>query len=129
MQFRDELPDDCPPEGHEIIDSERVVYRLVRGDAPQAEDIRNSHEEYPNRKWRRAPDPCHVRAVSVWDTTDGCRSVHRRGPLRIARLALHTGSGAIMPYGRPGHFSWWPSSEFDISASARIVVREESEGL
>ena len=124
MQFRDELPDDCPPEGHEIIDAERWVYRLVRGDTPQAEDIRNSYEEYPNREWKRV-SPCHVRAVSVWATPDGCRSVHRRGPLRVARLALRAGSGAIMPYGRPGHLSWWPSLEFDISTSAEIVVRGE----
>ena len=126
MEFRDSLPADCPPAGHEIIASDRPVYRLVDHDPPQAIDFRNSHEQYPTRKWRNNPDPCHLRAVSVWETLDGCRSVHRRGPLRIARIILRAGAGAIVPYGRPGHLSWWPSQAFDIEANAEIVIAEES---
>ena len=127
MEFRDRLPRDCPPAGHEVIDSVREVYRLVRHDPPQALDFRNSHDTYPGRRWGKNSDPCHLRAVSVWETPDGCRGVHTRGPLLIARIVLRAGAGAIIPFGRLGHFSWWPSQEFDIPANAEIVVREEEE--
>lgn len=39
MQYRDDLPENCPPVDARLISDERVVYRLLYGDVPTAADF------------------------------------------------------------------------------------------
>ena len=56
MTYREPLPDDCPPDQAEEINSPRVVYRLVRNNPPNDDDFRSQRAERPERVFRNATE-------------------------------------------------------------------------
>ena len=123
MNFREPLPDHCPPEGAEEISKPSQVYRLVRTDPPTECDFRSQREENPNRQFRDITE-CQVRGVSVFtDRKDAEERASRLPRFRgyfICRVHLEEGAGYIQKTGQGSHHTWWPLADFDILS--RCVV-------
>ena len=56
MNYREPLPEGCPPDDAEEITAPRVVYRLVRNDPPTSYDFRSQRAESPRRVFRRVSE-------------------------------------------------------------------------
>ena len=128
MEYRDDLPEDCPPPAATVIEEELVMYRLLWGDEPTEEDFKSKWQERVDKgapvpeDWKEGPMPCDKRGLSVFSTWDSCEEQRRRDSSRIGRVVLNRGAGAIRPtHGH--HFLWWPAAGYDILARTEVEVR------
>ena len=122
MNYREPLPDGCPPDTAEDIVQPRDVFRLVRTDPPTEEDFKSQRAENPGRTFRGV-DECQARGLSVHtersDSENALRLPTLRGRL-ICRLRLRLGAGKIQQTGRPSHHTWWPLADYDVLAQCTV---------
>ena len=115
MNFREELPPDCPPADAEEIASAREVFRLVRSMPPAPADFDSQRREKPG--WKFGVPECLARGVSVFSDSSDCERVmklpHMRGR-KICRVRLDSGAGKIKKTFDHSHHTWWPFASFDI---------------
>ena len=125
MNYREPLPEDCPPDGAEEITTPRIVYPLVRSNPPTDDDFRSQRAENPHRVFRRVTE-CQTRGVSVRTDLEEAIELmilpRMQGRL-LCQVQLDDGAGRIMQTGEwPNHSTWWPLADFDILANCRVVV-------
>ena len=118
MNYREELPEGCPPDDAEDIVASREVFRLVRTSPPTEEDFISKRAENPDRDFGNISE-CQARGLSVFaergDSQKALKLPNLRGRL-ICRVALEAGAGHIQQTGRRSHHTWWPLADFDILA-------------
>jgi hypothetical protein len=121
MSYREELPEDCPPEAAEEIAVARSVFRLVRTRSPTLDDFRSQRSEKPQAIFNISE--CQARGLSVFairqDSEKALKLPTLRGRL-ICRVNLDTGAGRIQQTGKPSHHTWWPHAAFDILAHCEM---------
>ena len=123
MNYREPLPEDCPPDDAEEITAHRAVYRLVRNKPPTDGDFRSQRAENPHRVFRRVTE-CQSRGMSVFaDHRDAERQteIPRLKGLAVCRVDLVTGAGHIQKTGGSSHYTWWPYADYDILANCRMM--------
>ena len=123
VEFRDELPEKCPPGGVQEIAAETTVYRIVRNNPPTSDDFRSQRQEQPNAAF--SVDECLARGLSVW--ADQVAAAQRlRLPkfrnARVCRLKLTAGAGKIMQTFKPEHRTWWPYRTYDPTTCCEVVA-------
>ena len=122
MNYREPLPDGCPPDTAEEIVQPRDVFRLVRTDPPTEEDFESQRAEKPGGTFPGI-DECQARGLSVHtergDSEKALRLPKLRGRL-ICRLRLRLGAGTIQQTGRPSHHTWWPLADYDVLAQCTV---------
>ena len=122
MNYREPLPDGCPPDTAEEIIQPRDVFRLVRTNPPTEEDFKSQRAENPGRTFSGV-DECQVRGLSVHterrDSENALKLPKLRGRL-ICRLRLGLGAGKIQQTGRPSHHTWWPLADYDVLAQYTV---------
>lgn len=122
MNYREPLPDGCPPDTAEEIVQPRDVFRLVCTDPPTEEDFKSQREENPDRTFPGI-DECQARGLSVHterrDSEKASKLPKLRGRL-ICRLQLGLGAGKILQTGRPSHHTWWPLADYDVLAQCTV---------
>ena len=114
--WAEDLPPNCPPPDARQPTQDRYFraarWPLVEGDfKPQVLAI--------------PVDPCLARALSMWDTRDGCRRL-LKGPAHRGKevicLELPPAAGVVKRTGKgPGHYSWWVRHGFDPSICATLI--------
>ena len=122
MNYREPLPDGCPPDTAEEIAQPRDVFRLVRTDPPTEEDFKSQREENPGRTFRGV-DECQARGLSVHTERSDSENALRLPKFRrwsICRLQLGLGAGKILQTGRPSHHTWWPLADYDVLAQCTM---------
>jgi hypothetical protein len=77
MSYREPLPADCPPDEAAVIEAERIVFRLVRGNPPGLKDFRSQRAERPEALFRVSE--CFVRGLSVYAERADCE-IRRKLP-------------------------------------------------
>ena len=123
MTYREPLPDGCPPSGAEEIIVPRVIYRLVQHNPPLDSDFKSHRAMNPDRIFKSVSE-CVTRGLSV--TSDFDDAVRRlrlpkfRGAM-VCRVALDIGAGRIQQTNSPPHHTWWPLTDFDISANCVVT--------
>ena len=121
MNYREPLPEGCPPDTAEEIAAPREVFRLVRSSPPTVDDFRSQRAEKPDAAFQVTE--CQARGLSVFaerrDSEKALKLPTLRGRL-ICRLRLETGAGRIQQIGRPSHHTWWPLAAFDILAHCGV---------
>ena len=125
MNYREPLPDDCPPDDAEEITAPRVVYRLVRNNPPTDDDFRSQRAERPDRVFRDVNE-CQARGMSVFASLSAAESLSERGRLQgtaVCLVNLNPGAGSILLTGRHSHHTWWPLASYDILANCQVVMR------
>ena len=124
MSYREQLPEGCPPDEAEEINTRREVFRLVRNRTPTEEDFRSQRAERPGYAFRGVTE-CQARGLSVHtergDTERALKLPSLRGRF-ICRLQLEAGAGRIQQTGAPSHHTWWPLADFDILSRCSVEV-------
>ena len=123
MEFRDELPEKCPPDGAYEITAETMVYRIVRENPPTSRDFRSQRQEQPNASF--SVDECLVRGISVWANEASAAQRLRLPNFRdamVCRVKLTAGAGKIMQTFKPEHRTWWPYRTYDLAAFSEVVA-------
>jgi hypothetical protein len=122
INFRESLPEGCPPREAEEITDIKVVFRLVRTDTPDDSDFRSKRAESPNNQF--SVSECQARGLSVFSKVEDARKQLKIPTLRgmlICRVTLEKGAGYISKTGRRSHFTWWPLADFDILDNCQMV--------
>jgi hypothetical protein len=123
MNYRDELPEGCPPDEAEEIATPRDVFRLARTNPPTLDDFRSQRAERPDRVFPGVAE-CQACGLSTFaDRRDleakALKLPSLRGRL-ICRVRLEAGAGQIQQTGQPSHHTWWPLAAFDILAHCGV---------
>ena len=118
MNYREPLPQGCPPAAAEEVSATWRVFRLVRTNPPADSDFRSQRAEKPSRRFRSVTE-CQARGLSVFtarkDAARALKLPSQRGRL-LCRVQLEADAGHIQQTNRPSHHTWWPLAEFDILA-------------
>lgn len=116
MNYRETLPDGCPPADSLEISRPLTVFRLVRAMPPSDDDFRSQREEKPGRVFPGVSE-CQARGLSVFTDRHDAEKALKLPSLRsrqICRITLGQGAGRIQQTGKPSHHTWWPLADFEI---------------
>lgn len=118
MNYREPLPEGCPPDAAEDIIASQEFFRLVRTNPPTEEDFLSQRAKNPHRNFSRITE-CQARGLSIFseraDSQRALKLPNLRGCL-ICRVMLEEGAGPIQQTGQHSHHTWWPLADFDILA-------------
>ena len=124
MNYREPLPENCPPDEAEEIAAPRLVYRLVRSNPPTDDDFQSQQAEKPDRVFQDVTE-CQARGLSVFANRNVAEQLATRGSLQgtaVCQVTLTPGAGCIQPTGRRSHRTWWPLANYDILANSQVVT-------
>ena len=125
MQYRELLPDGCPPPEAEEIAAERTVFRLVRSDPPTDADFRSKRAEKPSAVF--GVSECVARGLSVFGEVRDCDKARKLPALKgslVCRVRLCAGAGRIQQTGATlSHHTWWPWAAFNILPQCQVESR------
>ena len=96
MNYREPLPEDCPPETAEEITAPRLVYRLVRHTTPTDADFRSQRAEKPYLELRNITE-CQARGLSVFANRTDAERRSKSGQLlgtMVCEVTLSQGQDA-----------------------------------
>ena len=116
MDYREPLPNGCPPDDSVVINSKQEVFRLVRNRPPTEDDFRSQRAENPVRNFHGISE-CQARGLSVHTKLGDSQNTLKLPSMRgrsICRVSLDIGSGAIMKTARGSHQTWWPLASYEI---------------
>lgn len=117
QEYREPLPEGCPPEDAAEINSQMRVYRLVNALPPCEDDFRSQRAERPNAVFPRSVPECRARGISVFVNATGAEKAKQSSPrLRgkmVCVVKLGNGAGRIMS-SHSAHRTWWPYATYNI---------------
>ena len=125
LEYREPLPDDCPPADAVEIVEPLIMYRLVRGNPPGRDDFRSQRAMNPGFEYEDADTECRANGVSVFVSLEIVNRRRRRRNLRgllICEVVLDRGAGRILKTGSEAHYTWWPFAEYDILANCQVIA-------
>ena len=115
QQYREELPDDCPPaDAYAPLNGLRV-FRLVASFPPGEDDFRSYRSLNP-ASVVGVPE-CQTRGRSVYTNADDAekrRKLPKLKNLMTCAVSLNPSSGKLKQTGQPSHHTWWPSAHFRV---------------
>jgi hypothetical protein len=115
MNWYEELPPDCPPnEAH----APKATYFRLGSIPPDDSDFWSHRRRFPNKTFHVSE--CVARSLSVFDDKEAAEKLKRLLPVMrskpIFEVDLNEKDGLILQTGNDiHHFSWWRSTEFDLS--------------
>lgn len=125
IQYKEELPDGCPPQDAEEIKS-IVFYRLVKSHPPTEKDFLSLKALNPSINQKS--HECEACAVSVSVELIGALDLLKlptQKGKQIAKLSLGNNSGKHKrTFNRAHHHSWWIYRSFDPLACCEAVQME-----
>jgi hypothetical protein len=116
MQWAEDLPEDCPPQGA-IVPNGEVFYRIVKTIPPDESDFYSTKKLGVKR--RGAVDECVEMALSIFSTLDDCKSLKAIESFKnrlIVSFTLDKGCGLIKSTPSKAfisHYSWWLAAGFN----------------
>jgi|CXWL01.1.fsa_nt_gi hypothetical protein len=120
-QYKEELPDGCPPPDAEEIQS-IVFYRLVESIPPTEKDFLSLKALNPSKDQKYE---CEARAVSVSVELNGAVDLLKlptQKGKKIVQLNLDVNTGMHKrTFSRPHHHSWWIYSTCDPLSYCQAV--------
>ena len=127
LQYREELPADCPPESAIAITEPTTRYRLLRNPTAEEADFHSYAYQRgsPNPRLRRTP--CEQHGISLMVSVQEARNLlhspyNRDGRWQaIGVLTISPGAGKLNPVELNGHQTWWPTKEFNPSEDCRSI--------
>ena len=116
MNYRESLPEGCPPDTADEIAAPREIFRLVRSNPPTLDDFRSQRAEKPGREFPGVTE-CQACGVSVYGEKKDCEKLFKLSHMRnrkLCRVRLDAGAGRIQQTFQSSHHTWWPLATFDI---------------
>ncbi|MCY2996011.1 MAG: hypothetical protein NTY19_50405 [Planctomycetota bacterium] len=121
-EYREPLPDRCPPGEAQEIGASIHVFRLVKTSQVTEEDFMSQRALSPKATFR--VDECFARGLSVWATqteADNARKLPKLRSMRVCRVELCAGAGKLRQTFKPDHRTWWPLGGFPILSYCEVV--------
>ena len=121
IDYREKLPDGCPPADAQEISNVVVVFRLVRSDPPTDEDFKSLRALRPLQKF--GTPECVALGLSVHKDLKRCEKLASLPKFKgcfVAKLSLGPGAGKIKQTFSNSHHTWWPRCEYDITAICEV---------
>ena len=115
MNWYEKLPPNCPP--LEAFATEETYFRL--GSIPPSDsDFWSHRQRFPNKVFNVSE--CVARSLSVFDNFEAAERLKRLLPAMrskpIFQVKLTKKDGVVQKTGNDlHHFSWWRSTQFDLS--------------
>lgn len=117
MNWFEQLPQYCPPADATPCNGD--YFRLANGDPATSADFFSQRKLQPNKIFTgNGVDECITRAVSLFqDKSDAVKRMKLPKFKRavIARVRLEPKDGMMKKTFSGSHYSWWRSTEFDVS--------------
>jgi hypothetical protein len=115
MNWYEELPPNCPPEEASIPND---MYFRLGSIPPDDSDFWSHRRRFPAKKFH--VNECVARSLSVFDDLTAAERLKNLLPTMrskpIFQIDLTEKDGLIQQTGNDEHhFSWWRSTEFDLS--------------
>lgn len=126
IEYRDPLPDGCPPDTAEVITERRVLYHFTFDPVDLDNDFRSLWQKQPGTRRIAPRDECNARGLTMWDDLDAAKSELARlqrqyrgkrvgdiwAARRICEVELSDGAGAILKTYKDHHWTWWPAAGY-----------------
>ena len=116
MEYREELPSDCPPSTAAPVAKLRVFFRLVDRYPPNERDFDSVWKQQPVRRSRL--DPCESRGLSLFDTVMEAQKRTSYNTLRnkiVCAVNLTPEAGPVLQTSNH-HYTWWALRDYDVIA-------------
>lgn len=111
------LPEQCPPKDANPCDG--CYYRIVKSLPTPSEDYFSQRAMNPDKVFSgEGIDECIARSVSLFNSVDEAKKrlkLPRFKNQTIVSVALEPKDGIMKKSFGPAHYSWWRSTEFDIT--------------
>ncbi|MDE0092968.1 MAG: hypothetical protein OXO49_00460 [Gammaproteobacteria bacterium] len=126
MEYREELPPNCPPPNAKDIEGPVVMYRMIASNTPTENDFDSLAKLNPTFHVKRPSDECFGRGVSVFSNpkTAKQRTERTKKDYRLCKIQLVRGAGSYIKSFGPHHYTWWPAKEFDILACCEVKLSD-----
>ena len=115
MTYREDLPNNCPPEDAAPLDETAYFFRLVDQYPPAEGDFDSVWKTQPGRH-ERLPDECIAKGVSLFDNPRALEARTRQGNFsdKVTCLVRVTPESGPVRQGTSHHHTWWPFRDYDI---------------
>jgi hypothetical protein len=118
MTFYEKLPEHCPPDDAKEQDN-IDYYRLCLTDPAGENDFLSHRALNPDARYN-VPE-CRTRSLSVFQKLTKVKNLQKSGPFKkkttfVGKVTLTNQDGVVKQTGNAGHFSWWRSDTFQVTA-------------
>ena len=117
MNWYEQLPELCPPV--DAVPCEGTYYRIAKGNPASNGDFFSQRKLQPNKVFTGlGVDECVARSISLFsDINDAIRRLKlpKFRNAQIAAVTLEPKDGVIKKTFSDSHYSWWRSTNFEVS--------------
>ena len=111
MTFRQDLPENCPPDTATRIEQTTTFYRLIEAWPPTNEDFDPVWDLHPERHRTLMKAECRAKGLTVFDTPQAAQKIRARYDQHshkiVCEVSIAPDSGKIVQ-GETNHYTWWP---------------------
>ena len=111
MTYREDLPENCPPDTAIRIEQTAIFYRLIEQWPPTERDFHSVWELHPERHRRLRIEECKAKGLSVFDTPQAAQVIsdkyEEHSHKTVCEVRITPDSGKIQQ-GYTNHYTWWP---------------------
>lgn len=121
--WTEELPNKCPPDN--AFDPNRMTFfRLAKTNPVTEDDFLSKRATSPTIVFPNVNE-CIARSLSVWNNFEKCINIlklpiHKNKRQIVMQLNLQTGDGLVLKTFKPNHYSWWRTTNYDITLTPII---------
>jgi hypothetical protein len=117
MNWYEQLPELCPPV--DAVPCEGTYYRIAKGNPASNGDFFSQRKLQPNKVFTGlGVDECVARSISLFsDINDAIRRLKlpKFRNAQIAAVTLEPKDGVMKKTFSDSHYSWWRSTNFEVS--------------
>ena len=127
-KYLEQLPEGCPPSDAFAPQTGQIIFRLVYGSPPTAEDFRSYRSLHPDRKpkgkGKPKVDECQMCGLSVYTEQadlEEKKKLPRLRKMSVCLVILKSQSGLLKQTGRLSHHTRWPTLDFSIPDQCEVL--------
>lgn len=126
MNWIEKLPEKCPPD-EAFVPNNFKVFRLATEINTGEINFKSQRALKPNAQFKGV-DECVARSLSVFNEFNKCLNMAKLPMYKnkwkaVLEIELNQNDGlALKTFKDPNHYSWWRSSNFDISNSIIKII-------
>ena len=117
MNWYEQLPELCPPV--DAVPCEGTYYRIAKGNPASNGDFFSQRKLQPNKVFTGlGVDECVARSISLFsDINDAIRRLKlpKFRNAQISAVTLEQKDGVMKKTFSDSHYSWWRSTNFEVS--------------
>lgn len=120
MDYKEPLPDQCPPREAINLNDGLVVFRMIESEVPTSIDFDSHWLKNPTKRaqYLKRPGECLAKSVSVFRDKRDLEPYTKKPPHRgkkIGKLILNSGAGMLLEDNSSNsHCSYWPFRNYDL---------------